>query len=90
MIDGYVTVKEKAEEWGIAERTLQALCAHGKVEGAAKFGNVWAIPVDTKHPPDGRVVSGKYINWRKKNSGSMDDMDIKSDDQDDKEVDLWV
>ena len=65
MIDGYVTVKEKSKEWGISTRALQAMCSQGKVEGAIKFGNCWAIPVDTEHPPDGRIVTGKYINWRK-------------------------
>ena len=51
MIDGYITVKEKAEEWGIAERTLQIMCSKGKIEGAIKFGSVWAIPISAKHPP---------------------------------------
>ena len=67
MIEGYVTVKEKAEEWGVSERTLQAMCSQGRIEGAAKFGKSWAIPADANHPPDGRIITGKYINWRKKN-----------------------
>ena len=66
MLDGYVTVKEKAEEWGMSIRALQTLCSDGKIEGAVKFGTVWAIPVDAEHPLDKRIITGKYINWRKK------------------------
>ena len=66
MIDGYITVKEKAEQWGVAVRTLQALCAKGKIEGAIKFGTSWAIPIESDRPPDGRIVTGKYIGCRRK------------------------
>ena len=32
------------------------------------FGNSWydAIPVDAERPVDGRITTGEYINWRKK------------------------
>ena len=77
MIEGYVTVKEKAQEWGISERTLQAMCSQGRIEGAEKFGKAWAIPVSTKHPPDGRISTGKYINWRKKKKEEKEIKEIK-------------
>ena len=66
MIDGYVTIKEKAEEWNLAPRTLQIMCSEGKIPGATRFGRNWAIPVDAKRPVDGRVTTGEYKNWRKK------------------------
>ena len=66
MIEGYRTIKETSELWGITSRRLQVLCAGGRIEGAAKFGREWAIPVDAKSPGDARVVSGKYKDWRKK------------------------
>ena len=65
MIEGYRTIKETAELWGITPRRLQVLCATGRIEGAAKLGREWAIPMDAKKPEDARVVSGKYKDWRK-------------------------
>lgn len=36
----------------------------GKLDGAVKFGNAWAIPEDAEKPQDGRIISGSYKNWR--------------------------
>lgn len=64
MIKGYKTIKETAEEWNISTRRLQVLCTEGRINGAAKLGREWAIPVNAEKPSDKRVVSGKYKNWR--------------------------
>lgn len=66
MIGGYLTVKDIAEKWGLAVRTVQILCAEGKIEDATKFGEMWAIPADAVKPTDGRVTTGEYKDWRKK------------------------
>ena len=66
MLEGYATVQEMAEKWGLNERTVQTMCATGKIEGLAKFGRSWAIPKDTEKPTDNRVKSGAYKDWRKK------------------------
>ncbi|MBQ7565007.1 MAG: helix-turn-helix domain-containing protein [Lachnospiraceae bacterium] len=66
MIDNYITVKDTAKKWGITPRTVQILCSQGKIEGVAKFGNVWAIPTNAEKPADNRVTTGQYRNWRKK------------------------
>ena len=42
------------------------MCNKGMIKGAAKFGKAWAIPKDTEKPVDGRVTTGEYVNWRKK------------------------
>lgn len=55
MIEGYTTVKDIAEKWNIKPRTVQIMCAEGKLPGAVKFGRDWAIPVDAKRPSDGRT-----------------------------------
>lgn len=68
MIKGYTTVKEIAERWGITQRTVQIMCAEGKIEGVTKFGRLWAIPTDAIKPTDNRIVSGEYVEWRKKTS----------------------
>lgn len=57
--------------------SLSQWCAlHGKDPGnvrrliqqgrlpAQKIGNQWVIPAGTLPPPDKRVKSGKYRNWR--------------------------
>ena len=61
-----MTSREKAEQWGVSPRWMQTLCTNGKIEGAVKFGHVWAIPVDAVKPIDGRVTTGQYKDWRKK------------------------
>lgn len=65
MIEGYTTVKEMSDRWDIAPRTIQIMCAEGKIPGATKFGRAWAIPSDATRPCDGRVNTGAYKNWRK-------------------------
>ena len=37
-----------------------------KIEGATRFGNVWAIPENVIRPVDNRITTGEYKNWRKK------------------------
>ena len=60
-MEGYMTLKEAAEKWGIGDRRINALCLEGRIEGASKIGNLWVIPVDTPKPDDNRIKSGKYI-----------------------------
>lgn len=55
-----MTCKEKAEEWGISVRAVNALCKRGKVSGAIKTAGAWQIPETAEKPADGRVSSGKY------------------------------
>lgn len=60
-MNDYVKISEIAEKWGIKERRVNALCLEGRIEGAVKFGNTWAIPAEAKKPEDKRIRSGKYI-----------------------------
>ena len=59
-LEGFITLKEAAEKWGIGDRRINALCLQGRIPGATKFGNTWAIPIDAEKPMDARVKSGKY------------------------------
>lgn len=61
-MNGYLKISEVAEKWGIKERRINTLCLEGRIEGAVKFGNTWAIPEDAEKPCDKRIKSGKYIN----------------------------
>ena len=44
------------------------MCAEGKIPGATRFGNIWAVPIDAERPVDGRVTTGRYKDWRKLSS----------------------
>ena len=66
MINGYKTVNELAVEWGVNPRTVQTMCADGRISGAVKFGRDWAVPENAERPTDNRVISGEYKDWRKK------------------------
>ena len=50
----YMTAREAAEQWGLAERTVQQLCRAGRISGARKFGGAWAVPTGTEKPGDPR------------------------------------
>ena len=60
MVEGYATVNEIAEKWGLKARTVQIMCSNRRIEGAVKFGRDWAITVDAEKPTDKRIVSGIY------------------------------
>ena len=68
-MNGFLTVREVADKWNMSVRNIQNLCAAGRVEGAVKFGNAWAIPETADKPQDKRITSGSYRNWRKKGDG---------------------
>ena len=71
-MNGFITAKDAAEQWNMSVRNIQNLCAAGKLDGAMKFGNAWAIPEDAEKPQDGRIISGSYKNWRKKTNTNID------------------
>ena len=60
-MNGYLIISEVSKQWGIKERRVNTLCLEGRIEGAIKFGNTWAIPENAEKPKDKRIKSGKYI-----------------------------
>jgi len=50
----YMTAKEAAQKWNITVCRVQVLCAQGRIQGAMRLGNIWAIPKDAKKPNDAR------------------------------------
>ena len=87
MIDGYINISEAAEKWGISTRRVQVLCKNGRIEGAAKLGREWAIPVTAEKPGDDRVVNGKYVAWRKKSPKTREtNVEIKGNQD---KLDKW-
>jgi hypothetical protein len=49
-MNGYVTAEYMATKWGVSVRQVQILCQNGKIIGASKFGNAWAIPENSPKP----------------------------------------
>lgn len=50
-----MSVKEAAIAWSMTPRRVTELCVDGRIPGAERFGNVWAIPKDAIKPNDARV-----------------------------------
>lgn len=59
-MEDYKSVKEIAAEWNMTERAIRNMCQMGKIEGANKIGDVWAIPSKAQRPIDKRIKTGKY------------------------------
>lgn len=55
----YMSAKEASEQWNISTRRVQVLCGQGRIVGAERLGNAWAIPKTASKPPDGRTKKAK-------------------------------
>ena len=49
-MNGYIQAEEMAKRWNVSLRQVQRLCTEGRVDGAVKFGNTWAIPENVPKP----------------------------------------
>lgn len=58
----FMTAKEAAEKWGITPRRVQVLCAEGRIPGAWRLGNAWAIPINSGKPRNGRTLHKNSID----------------------------
>ena len=66
MIEGYLTINDVAQKWNLSPRRVRGMCQEWRIPSAAKLGREWAIPDNAERPEDGRVLTGEYKNWRKK------------------------
>ena len=57
----WITPKEASQKWGITERRIQKLCEESRIDGAVRFGKVWAIPKNAKKPEDARLKKNKKL-----------------------------
>ena len=53
-MEGYLSIRETAEKWGVSERRINQYCSEGRIPGAEQFGGAWAIPADAEKPGDPR------------------------------------
>lgn len=49
-MNGYITVQEAAEKWGVTPRRVQILCKTNRIPGAARLSRIWIIPENTEKP----------------------------------------
>lgn len=50
----FKTASQCAKDWCIFQRRVQVLCIEGRINGAFKIGDFWAIPSDAQKPRDKR------------------------------------
>lgn len=55
-MEGYMSIREAAEKWGVSERRVNQYCSEGRIPGAERFGAYWAIPDSAEKPEDPRNV----------------------------------
>jgi hypothetical protein len=70
---GYIRVEDLTEKWNVSSRQIQILCKAGKIDGAVKFGNTWAIPKDAVKPT--RTTQFKPGRKPKKSEGKQNGLD---------------
>lgn len=58
ILNGYITVQQAAEKWGITERQVQILCKESRIEGATRLSRIWIIPENASKPTNDRRKAG--------------------------------
>ena len=43
-MNGYMTVQEAAEKWGVTPRQVQILCKESRIAAAARMSQGWIVP----------------------------------------------
>lgn len=49
-VNGYITVQEAAEKWGVTPRQVQILCKENRIMGASRMSRIWIIPENAEKP----------------------------------------
>ena len=60
-MNGYISVREAAEKWGVSVRRVNQYCTGERIPGLVRFGRSWAIPSDTEKPSDTRGKAKKEV-----------------------------
>lgn len=53
-MEGYLSIREAAEKWGVSERRINQYCTERRIPGAEQFSGAWAIPENAEKPGDPR------------------------------------
>ena len=57
-MNGYITVQEAAEKWGVTPRQVQILCKENRISGATRLSRIWIIP-ENAEKPTGHIVKNE-------------------------------
>lgn len=49
-MNGYISVQEASEKWGVSPRQIQILCKNNRIPGATRLGRIWIIPNNIEKP----------------------------------------
>ena len=49
-MNGYITVQEAAEKWGVTPRQVQILCKTNRIPGATRLSRIWIITEKAEKP----------------------------------------
>lgn len=49
-MNGYITVQEAAEKWGVTPRQVQILCKTNRIPEATRLSRIWIIPESAEKP----------------------------------------
>lgn len=60
-MNGYITVQEAAEKWGVTPRQVQILCKENRIAGATRMSRIWVIPENAEKPTNSRIAPNKAI-----------------------------
>ncbi len=55
-MNGYITVQEAAEKWGITPRQVQILCKNDRIKGASRISRIWIIPEHAQKPTKHKIA----------------------------------
>ena len=58
-VNGYITVQEAAEKWGVTPRQVQILCKENRIAGAMRMSRIWIIPENAQKPTNTKRASNK-------------------------------
>lgn len=58
-MNGYITVQEAAEKWGVTPRQVQILCKENRIVGAMRMSRIWIIPENAQKPTNTKRTSNK-------------------------------
>ena len=56
-MNGYMTVQEAAEKWGVTPRQVQILCKENRIQGVVRMSRIWIIPETAEKPTNDRRSS---------------------------------
>ena len=66
-VENYVSLTEYAKIHNMVDNSyVRKLCIAGKIPGAIKIGNAWAIPENTQIIDRRRTADGKWEEWYRK------------------------